>query len=486
MEGEKPREPQYAEHGGLPRRAHTFVDPDDILPQVKPVFLSIRHPLVADARGGTKDDIEGYYDLVDSVSYGRRVVNGRLTDETITVDGLILKNVVDMPNQALHLPPVPSTVMAVRMPNQAKSAIGNQGTFSADSDALLDSAAIPAADTFHLIAEGAAILQRLDENSPTFWADLRRGREILALIGDGLSVPQSEAERQLQEVEQRYADVLKAHDETGAPLPAPNGQPSKLNRRQWLQVRTPAFKNWFGDWERDENKPVAVTRIEIDKNAPKTKNAAAWRNYALSALRGKKEKIIDNGVEVEFLRNGIQAASKNRNENARALLAGLPEVLKKSVYLGYAENTKEDAKPGVVGYEYYVAAVELSGKIREVRLTVDLVRGFTRGRGYYYHQVGDVVVGDEVGYTPALKAASPPNHTVRLGDLREFGKPFAISQAVDANGEPLVVYQGGKVDFDRFDPLRTSNEGGLLFFTDSPQLASLYEVPPKFRLPRVT
>lgn len=154
-----------------------------------------------------------------------------------------------MPNQALHLPPVPSTVMAVRMPNQAKSAIGNQGTFSADSDALLDSAAIPAADTFHLIAEGSAILQRLDENSPTFWADFRRGTEILALIGDGPSVPQSEAERQLQEVERRYADVLKAHDETGAPLPAPNGQPSKLNRRQWLQVRTPAFKNWFGDWE---------------------------------------------------------------------------------------------------------------------------------------------------------------------------------------------------------------------------------------------
>lgn len=65
----------YAEHGGLPRRAHTFVDPDDIWPQVKPVFLSIRHPLVADARGGTKDDIEGYYDLVDSVSYGRRVAS---------------------------------------------------------------------------------------------------------------------------------------------------------------------------------------------------------------------------------------------------------------------------------------------------------------------------------------------------------------------------------------------------------------------------
>ncbi len=31
-------------------------------------------------------------------------------------------------------------------------------------------------------------------------------------------------------------------------MKAPNGQPTKLNARQWLQVRTPAFKRWFGDW----------------------------------------------------------------------------------------------------------------------------------------------------------------------------------------------------------------------------------------------
>lgn len=30
---------------------------------------------------------------------------------------------------------------------------------------------------------------------------------------------------------------------------APNGQPSALNEFQWLLVRTPTFKRWFGDWE---------------------------------------------------------------------------------------------------------------------------------------------------------------------------------------------------------------------------------------------
>ena len=34
-------------------------------------------------------------------------------------------------------------------------------------------------------------------------------------------------------------------------LKAPNGKPSNLNAMQHAQVRTPAFKAWFGDWEKD-------------------------------------------------------------------------------------------------------------------------------------------------------------------------------------------------------------------------------------------
>lgn len=35
----------------------------------------------------------------------------------------------------------------------------------------------------------------------------------------------------------------------GTFMKAPNGKPTNLNERQWLQVRTTAFKDWFGDWE---------------------------------------------------------------------------------------------------------------------------------------------------------------------------------------------------------------------------------------------
>jgi hypothetical protein len=45
-------------------------------------------------------------------------------------------------------------------------------------------------------------------------------------------------------------------------LMAPNGKPSKLTPQQWAEVRTPAFKKGFGDWEND---PTNATKA-LDEN----------------------------------------------------------------------------------------------------------------------------------------------------------------------------------------------------------------------------
>ncbi len=57
----------------------------------------------------------------------------------------------------------------------------------------------------------------------------------------------AEAQRQYDEVVARYTNP----DGTRKPgwMKAPNGKPTKLTERQWVQVRTPYFKEWFGDWE---------------------------------------------------------------------------------------------------------------------------------------------------------------------------------------------------------------------------------------------
>ena len=43
---------------------------------------------------------------------------------------------------------------------------------------------------------------------------------------------------------------------------APNGKPSNLTPFQYKQVRTPEFKNWFGDWENDQENASKV----VDEN----------------------------------------------------------------------------------------------------------------------------------------------------------------------------------------------------------------------------
>ena len=48
----------------------------------------------------------------------------------------------------------------------------------------------------------------------------------------------------------------------GTFMKAPNGNHTNLTERQWLQVRTKTFKEWFGDWE---NNPANASKV-IDEN----------------------------------------------------------------------------------------------------------------------------------------------------------------------------------------------------------------------------
>lgn len=63
------------------------------------------------------------------------------------------------------------------------------------------------------------------------------------------------------EEEEQYILEHATRDENGKLL-APNGKPSNLTEKQWVQVRTKAFKEWFGDWEND---PKNASKI-VDEN----------------------------------------------------------------------------------------------------------------------------------------------------------------------------------------------------------------------------
>lgn len=57
-------------------------------------------------------------------------------------------------------------------------------------------------------------------------------------------------------------EIITKAKNNGTYLKAPNSTDTNLNPRQWVQVRTKAFKKWFGDWENDSEN---VSKV-VDEN----------------------------------------------------------------------------------------------------------------------------------------------------------------------------------------------------------------------------
>ena len=75
------------------------------------------------------------------------------------------------------------------------------------------------------------------------------------MFGDGIT-----SDKELLE---EMSDILsKAPRDKNGNLLAPNGKKSNLTERQYAQVRTKAFKDWFGDWEND---PENASKV-VDEN----------------------------------------------------------------------------------------------------------------------------------------------------------------------------------------------------------------------------
>lgn len=67
-------------------------------------------------------------------------------------------------------------------------------------------------------------------------------------------------------LEQKESDAIRQqYQDTDQWLKAPNGQNTKLTEQQWVQVRTPSFKQWFGDWEGD---PDNASKVVDDNGEP--------------------------------------------------------------------------------------------------------------------------------------------------------------------------------------------------------------------------
>ena len=68
--------------------------------------------------------------------------------------------------------------------------------------------------------------------------------------------------RSSKEMDEERLEIERKAKSDGTWLKAPNGKRTNLNERQWVDVRTKNFKEWFGDWEND---PENASKI-VDEN----------------------------------------------------------------------------------------------------------------------------------------------------------------------------------------------------------------------------
>lgn len=181
----------------------------------------------------------------------------------------------------------------------------------------------------------------------------------------------------------------------GTYMKAPNGADSKLSVKQWAQVRTKAFKEWFGDWEKAarieklrKSAPVEITGNEIEPSDD-------LKQYKKNALEyGKKLRgeytNNDTGITVIF-------SSGNKNGGLKEVLqhdvsstahiqsiAAIPQIIENAIYIDSVENEDKEKKPNVSRYHYYVCGLQIGGTDYTVKA---VIAEQNNGDRYYDHKL---------------------------------------------------------------------------------------------------
>ncbi len=286
-----------------------------------------------------------------------------------------------------------------------------------------------------------------------------------------------------EEARKEMQAIAKQAKADGTFMQAPNGKPSNLNERQWLQVRTRAFKNWFGDWEKSarieklrNSKPAVITGSEFDIT-DNPKKAAIEYGKKLQGYYTNK----DTGTVIQLQRGrrngGINEVLQHNYKDIPHIqsVAAIPQIIEKSTFIDSKLNNDIEKNPSVVSYDHYVCGL----KIGDADYTVHaLIAMDSKGNRYYDHnlvQIEKKKLLDEIqqatsngdfGTTPDTKS------TISNSD-RKVTELFSIlqtnsSKCVDSNGEPLVVYHGTREKFNAF------RKGYFSFFSSNKEVADVW------------
>lgn len=269
-------------------------------------------------------------------------------------------------------------------------------------------------------------------------------------------------------------EIVTQAKANGTYMKAPNGKPSNLDESQWMQVRTQAFKKWFGDWEKAarieklrSSKSVEITGEEYKGRYELNRESA--QKYILDNLRGEYA-INDTGERVKISKKGakkVTSHSQGSEAHMQSIVA-IPEMIGNSIFIeerpAYKDNAQYDS------YRYYVTGLKIGGEDYTARITI----GVKNGEFYYDHYLTDIEKGNLIEVAQSFKPtedAPNPSYADNKDNVLFSLLQTNSSKVVDENGEPLVVYHGTtSKGFTKFDKEKIGNrysfdERGFFFIS---------------------
>jgi hypothetical protein len=266
----------------------------------------------------------------------------------------------------------------------------------------------------------------------------------------------------------------------GTFMKAPNGKPTNLNERQWLQVRTGKFREWFGEWEK-ASKLSQIDNLTAIKVTDK--NLTAEQAKEIYQSIGEAKNKSDNR-SVKFINSTFGKITRHKGVDTKQIIPQLKTVFENAVPIYFETETQKEGHkkhPNFVGYHNYLGKIEIDGKEYFVRFTVQQEK--TNSKTYNPNQLHSTFIsGIELYETktalsyPRLLTGAKESGIVdtKLQQFFEIAKQAQVnsSKVVDENGEPMVVYHGAGFVSPDFSVFNTDFKGS--FFSPIKEMAEEY------------
>ena len=270
----------------------------------------------------------------------------------------------------------------------------------------------------HSIASSGQEGQEILEQSAWHGSPYDFREFLLPMIGTGEMAAEKEA-------------VRKQYEGTAQWMKAPNGEATNLTEDQWLTVRTPAFKEVFGDWEQVR---VAVPRIPVSGIAEAKEILHCLGNKSIvNEATGIAASVSKRGRGKLISANARRLSEANGfTEQEHLIVAANVEQFFQHAILS---ETREDRNGELKSVKLFSALVMLDKKTAVACFTVKE----TTNAGHKIYSVQMLELKKSAGTLPrsAVKrsSASADLSKISIAELADKYNPFL--EDLDENGEPL-------------------------------------------------